>query len=286
MPIYPLNRSVAKIAGKLPLRTVLIVPFVLQTVSAVGLVGYLSLKSSESAVENLGHQLIAQVGERINDRLATYLQTPQDIVAANRLAVDQRILNLNNTQQLRQKLWEQTILNPTLQSTVFVNDRGEEIGYGRLLSQELVTQAQKLTEEELSIGTPLMSRIESSDAGKRKYYLVDPKGNPRKLIYTFKIDNRTTPWYRHAKASSKQTWSPIQVFQVAPIIGIFAINPIRDAGKWRGVFCSNYALSAMSTFLEKLKFSPSGLTFIVDRYGNLVATSTLETLFVKPTKGE
>ncbi|MEG4421475.1 ATP-binding protein [Microcoleus sp. LAD1_D5] len=69
MPIYPLNRPVAKLFSKLPLRGVLIVAFVLQTVSAVGLVGFLSFKSGQESVEDVAHQLIEQVGERISDRL-------------------------------------------------------------------------------------------------------------------------------------------------------------------------------------------------------------------------
>ncbi len=69
MPINPLNRLVVKLFSKLPLRTVLIVPFVLQTVSAVALVGYLSFKSSQTTIEDLAYQLIEQVGERIRDRL-------------------------------------------------------------------------------------------------------------------------------------------------------------------------------------------------------------------------
>ncbi len=69
MPICPLNHPATEIFSKLPLRTVLIVPFVWLTVSAVGLVGYLSFKSSQEAIEDLAHQLIEQVGERTRDRL-------------------------------------------------------------------------------------------------------------------------------------------------------------------------------------------------------------------------
>ncbi len=69
MSIYPFNRPAAKFFSKLPLRTVLIVPFVLQTVSVVGLVGYLSFKSGQESVEDVAHQLIEQVAERISHRL-------------------------------------------------------------------------------------------------------------------------------------------------------------------------------------------------------------------------
>jgi PAS domain S-box-containing protein len=69
MPINPVNRPAAQLFRKLPLRTVLIVPFVLLTVSAVGLVGFLSFQSGRESIEDLAHQLIEQVGERIGDRL-------------------------------------------------------------------------------------------------------------------------------------------------------------------------------------------------------------------------
>lgn len=69
MPINPLNHRVAKLFRKLSLRTVLIVPFVLLTVSAVGVAGFLSFKSGRESVEDVAQQLIEQVGERIASRL-------------------------------------------------------------------------------------------------------------------------------------------------------------------------------------------------------------------------
>ena len=287
MPMHTVSRLAARVAGKLPLRTVLIVPFVVQIVGTVGLVGYLSFKSGQKSVENLAQQLMEQVGERISDRLTTYLQAPQTAVSANHLAVQQGMLNINDFEQLRQQFWQQLTLNSSLEALYFGNEAGEEFGYGRLQSEETVKQAEKLTGEDLSIGTPHSYIQRSADLGKRKYYLVDSKGNPRKLIYTVPMDSRTTPWYRTGKASKQQTWSSISVYKVVPLLGIFAVTPLyNQAGKWQGVFASSFTLSGISTFLDQLKFSPSGQVFIMERSGNLVATSTKESLLVKPTKGE
>jgi len=44
-----LKKVVTKVAGKLSLRTVIIVPFVLQLVGSVGLVGYLSFRNGQKA---------------------------------------------------------------------------------------------------------------------------------------------------------------------------------------------------------------------------------------------
>lgn len=154
MPIPAISRLAAKVAGKLPLRTVLIVPFVVQIVGTVGLVGYLSFKSGQESVEDLAQQLMAQVGERVSDRLTNYLQAPQNAVAANRLTVERGLLNINDFEQLQQQLWQQLTLNPSLEELFFGNESGEEIGYGRFQSEELVKTAEKLAEEDLSVGTP------------------------------------------------------------------------------------------------------------------------------------
>jgi len=273
--------------ANIPIRVLLTVPFMLQLVGAVGIVGYLSDRSGQQSVRELADKLTQQVLLRINDRLTTYLHAPQDVVAANHLAVEQRTLKINDFEQLRSQFWQQITLNPSLQSIFFANEPGEAIGYGRFQSKELVKQAKRLTRKDASIGTRYFHRSRSIDPGKRKYYLVDAKGNPLKLVYTFPVDNHKTPWYRYAKATNQQTWSPISVYKVVPTLGIFALAPIYDAaGKWRGVFVSDFTLAGISTFLEQLKFSASGQTFIMERSGNLVATSTPEIPFVKKGLGE
>ncbi|MGB7709409.1 MAG: hypothetical protein WBL95_07695 [Microcoleus sp.] len=52
---------VVQVLEKPPLGVVLIVPFVLQIVGAVGLVGYLSFRNGQKAVNNLGSQLMSEV---------------------------------------------------------------------------------------------------------------------------------------------------------------------------------------------------------------------------------
>ncbi|MEG3896447.1 MULTISPECIES: histidine kinase dimerization/phospho-acceptor domain-containing protein [unclassified Microcoleus] len=64
-----------------------------------------------------------------------------------------------------------------------------------------------------------------------------------------------------------------------------AVVPVYDAtGKFQGIFSNNVILSDISTFLSKLNFSQSGQTFIVERSGDLVATSTLELPYVNHEK--
>ncbi|WP_226584586.1 PAS domain-containing protein [Microseira wollei] len=64
----------------MPLKTVLMVPFVVQTTITVGLVGYLSFKNGQQTVNNLAHELMIQVSDRIDQHLKSYTALPQQIV--------------------------------------------------------------------------------------------------------------------------------------------------------------------------------------------------------------
>lgn len=49
---------------KLPLKLIFIVPFVLQIITIVGIVGYLSFKTGQKAVQDLANQLMHEISDR------------------------------------------------------------------------------------------------------------------------------------------------------------------------------------------------------------------------------
>jgi len=77
------------------LGTVLIVPFVVQIFAAVGIVGYLSFKNGQKAVNNLAYQLMEEVSDRLENHVHEYLETPQLINQINLDAIRQGYLNLD-----------------------------------------------------------------------------------------------------------------------------------------------------------------------------------------------
>ncbi|MGA9379495.1 MAG: PAS domain S-box protein, partial [Phormidium sp.] len=260
-------------ATKIPLRWLLVIPFVVQTVGATALVGYLSYRSGQQSVKNLADQLLRQTSERVSDRLTSYLQPSQQVVESNHLAVKQGFLDLNNPEQLRRHLWQQLILNPSIPSILFWSEQGDGIGYGRINSHQKQNLARDLTGKKLLIGTVYLYKLIPN---QRRYYLVDPQGKPQKLIYTFKDDFRKLTWYRQAKAVNKQQWTPVFVGRVLPNLQIIAVAPVYNAtGKIHGLFTCNYLLAEFSNFLNQLRFSPTGKVFIIDKSGNLIATSVL-----------
>ncbi|MEG3878177.1 hypothetical protein QT972_12415 [Microcoleus sp. herbarium7] len=106
MPIKTIDRLTPTLK-KLPLRAVLIVPFVLQIAGTAGLVGYLSYKNGEKAVENLANQLAVQIGDRVVHYLDTYLSAPDLINRINADAVRQKTINLQDLTPLERYLFFQ-----------------------------------------------------------------------------------------------------------------------------------------------------------------------------------
>src|SRR4029450_7451537 len=69
------------------LRFVLVVPFILQIIVAVGLVGYLSFQSGQRAVLDLASQLRQELTARIDSQLRSYFDVPLNLVEINSAAM-------------------------------------------------------------------------------------------------------------------------------------------------------------------------------------------------------
>jgi hypothetical protein len=131
MSVKFLNRLVPRVSPKVPLRTVLIVPFVLQIFAAVGLTGYLSFRNGQQAVNKLVTQLQSKESDRIDRHLGTYFATPNQINQINLDAIDLGLLNLNDFQTTGRYFWKQMqVFNVGYIS--FGNKDGEFIGVERL----------------------------------------------------------------------------------------------------------------------------------------------------------
>lgn len=272
---------------KIPLQVVLIVPFLIQLVGVVSLLQYFAYQSSRLSVDELAHRLLTNTSRQIRQEIEDYMATPQQALKVNQEALKQGVFDLENLDSFQAYFWQQIRLSPSLSSIGLVNSEGEQVSYGKLNSQELVEQAQTLTDEPLYKGMFYFVQTNPSNSGKREYYTVDSNGEPKVKVYELAVNNRDLEWYRYAQSAQKNSWSPIVVYRVVPTLGLFAIAPIRDGeGNFQGMFCSAVSLWELSTFLSELNFSKSGESLILERSGELVASSTLETSFIQPEQGK
>jgi len=89
------------------LRTLLVFPFVLQIIGAVGLVGYLSFRNGQQAVNELAFKLQSDVSARVDQHLDSYLGLAQQMNQVNLNVIDQGLLDLNNLEQSKRYFWLQ-----------------------------------------------------------------------------------------------------------------------------------------------------------------------------------
>ncbi|MEH2167622.1 MAG: ATP-binding protein [Nostoc sp.] len=260
-PVKSFNRLVGKVYAKMPLRYVLIVPFILQICGAVGLVGYLSYQNGQKAVRELATQLENEICDRIEQHLDSYLTTPKQINQINLDAIELRLLNLSDFQTTGNYFWKQMqVFNVGYNS--FANPKGEFIGVERLDNGQLLIN-------EVS---------EKHGIGKLYVYPTDKRGNRRHLQEVKNYDPRTEAWYTDPVKIGKRVWSQIYQWEDKPeVLSISSSYPVYDKNRqFVGVISVDLLLSQIGKFLAKLKIKESGKTFILERSGLIVASSTSE----------
>jgi phosphoserine phosphatase RsbU/P len=253
-------------SNKISLRTTLVVPFVAQLLAAVGLVGWLSFLNSQKAVEALAGQLVGEVSDRIDLHLDTYLTTPQQINQLNLFAVDEKLVSLENSQQLERYFWKQMQVFPNISYINFANAAGEFVGVGR--------------EDNGAIYTEI---IDSTHLDQFYRYALNSQGRRGKFLQAEPYNPRQDDWYTDAIAAQKPVWSAIYQWDDRPeVFSISSSYPIYNQSKQLvGVIGVDHILSQTSDFLKSLQVSPSGRVWVLERDGLVVASSAPEPPYIR-----
>ncbi len=252
---------------KIPLKVLLITPFVLQIVSGVGLVGYLSYRSGEQAVEKLGDKLMTETTGRIEQHLDTYLGKAQEITRTNVDAFKSGILNIDDFNAIGKYFYHQT-RKFNFTTVGFSKDNGAYIGVSRL---------QMNNADDFGIHERL------SDFSGHRIYSANSQGNRLKLVHFIHNSPRskspmTFSWYTDAAKARKPIWSNIYGWNTGhDIIAIAASHPVYDDNKKLvGVFGVNLDLLLISHFLKSLNQGNKQHIVIVEPTGLMVASSEKE----------
>jgi signal transduction histidine kinase/CheY-like chemotaxis protein len=277
MQFKHLKEIVRKTSIKMPLRTVLIVPFVLQIVGAVGLVGYLSFKNGQQAVNDLANQLMGETSDRIGQKLNNYLAVPRTIdrINANAIALNQ--LNLQDPNSLTRNFWQQRFLFDEVNISAIYFGSAERDFTGLGLQSDNTWQ---------------ISRVGQVTNYKFHSYATDNQGNPTKLLNLGKhYDPRIRPWYKKAVKAGKSVWSDIYLDFKEPRLKITLAQPIyksipNQPTSLGGVIGVDFVLTHIGKFLKSLKIGKTGTTFIIERSGFIVASSTAEEPFLRDKDGK
>ena len=252
----------------LSLRYILIISLISQVLVAVGLTSYFSWRNGQKTVEALALRLSREVASHTEQHVNNYLNTPTLFLKINRIFADSKRLNLDNQQDLQDAFWRQTQITPQVDTLYFGNELGD------FMEVEM---------EE----SPRVAIRNSLTAPNWEIYRLDEQGQKTKKIGKKEFDPRTRPWYQAAMREKKLVWSPIYLFTDPPVLGITPAMPLIDnaTGQFKGVMAIDLTLDDISQFLNTLKISDSGRAFIIEKSGEIVATSTKNPIVVSTKTG-
>lgn len=247
---------------KISLRLILVVPFVIQIVTSVGLTGYLSLRNGQKAVNEMASRLMTEVSGRIDQQLDNYMEVPHKVALLTSDVIDMGLLDLRDKQQLGQFFWR-SLKSYDIGYILFGFQTGDYIAAGYLFGDNRIT-IDELSPENYNGSTNLYS------------WATDSKGKRTKIIQdNGKFIAKDEGWYAAAAKQGKLVWSPVYNWLVPPFnLSIAASRPIYDSkNNLIAVIAAEQRLSQISDFLRQMKVSPSGKTFIIERNGLLIASS-------------
>ena len=243
----------------LSLQWVLIVPFVLQVVGAVSLVGYLSFRNGQKAIDNLVNEVMDRNSALVNQHLDTYLAIPHQVNQITAHTIEMGLLDIHNLNQVNKFLWkfiniyDLTYLNFSLPS-------GEAAGVGRFDGI-----------------TVTFDETRGKPPNNNKNYSTNEKGDRGKLNFISTWEPTRGPWYTEPVKAGKPIWTRIYTYydpSYPPYVAAAAGRPVYDANhRLLVVIGAEIHLLKLSEFLRHLDVSRHGQTFILERNGMLVANS-------------
>ena len=259
----PDSSAVSKHNRQLSLRSLLIVPFVLQIFAAVGLTGYISLRNGQQAINDLATRLRSEVSLRIDQHLKTQLDTARNLAQTNADAIELGLLDPKDPAELGQFFWKQLKLHD-IGYISFAYTTGDFAGAGRFFEDGRVT----------------VDEVSRQRNGNLDWYIYNTNSQGQRT--TLAINNgpyipKEEGWYREPARAGQPLWTVYQWQSPPYTLSISANSPVYDQNKKLiGVVGVDQRLSQISNFLRELKVSHSGKTFILERTGLIIASSATE----------
>ncbi|PSB04394.1 hypothetical protein C7B64_04255 [Merismopedia glauca CCAP 1448/3] len=232
-----------------------------------GLTAWLSWRNGQEAIANVVNRLQDTIGDRIEQKLIAYLETPHLINRINADAVERGELKINDKASERY-LARQIQHFQSVSWMYYGKHQGGFIGIERSSSDR-----------------SLQIVINEGYSGDREYrYRLNKKGDRQQRVpiepKIYKA--RTRPWYQAAIEARQPAWSPIYSTFDPPYDPVISASlPVNDAtGKFLGVVGADISLDEIGRFLHSLTVGESSQIFIVEHSGLLVASSTQDTPYI------
>ncbi len=255
----------------IPLKTFLTAVLVLVILTSTGLVGYIAQRHSHKTVYEMGRLLLQEISARIVEHIRAYLDTPHRINELNATAMEEGRFSPDDPGPLERRFWRQIGIYTTVSSIYFGNSSGGIVNSGR----------------EAEGDSFYVIFTEGNKAGPFFKYRVDEEGRKTTMTNTIpSFDARARSWYSRAAEKGGSVWSDIYILFTGQDMALAASRPVYgEDGGLLGVVSVDIFLSRIEQFLRSLSIAETGIAFVMERSGLLVAAST-GTPALRPPEGE
>ncbi|MHC4176563.1 MAG: cache domain-containing sensor histidine kinase, partial [Planctomycetota bacterium] len=234
----------------------------LPVLTAVAVLSLIAFWQARSAANKLAGDQLVEIHGRINQRLSDLLRMPARINRINAQMVEEGRLDLVDLRSWRGFLYEEAMAFDMLSGILWGSTEGDVVWMFRYPGKEgyeFGIRDDATGEEVLEFRMEAKDQMSSEPVGR---YVYDP---------------RKRPWYRDAVRAGKATWTEyawVNEDGSEVTYGLAYPQPYYDAKEeLLGVLDAEISLHDVSRFLASLEIGQTGLAFLVDRQGNLVANS-------------
>ncbi|XHX81211.1 MAG: PAS domain S-box protein [Stenomitos frigidus ULC029] len=239
----------------------LVVPFALQVVTAVGLTGYLSYRNRQQMISSLAGQLAAGVGDRVKQSLRQHLQATAEVTRSNAAAMRFELLDLYDRPTLERYFEHQLKIFDDVNAVAMLDARKNFLAVTKRSDGSIAIHAQAQASSDRlqrhlreSAGTPLLPKPQSFDDYERQ---------------------ATGSWYLAAKSAKEPLWRlMVGLTAEQPMLTAVNLQPLYDrTNRFQGVLAASASLSGLGSVLQRVKSAETDRVFIVEPNGLLIASS-------------
>ncbi|MCE9589398.1 MAG: SpoIIE family protein phosphatase [Planctomycetes bacterium] len=247
--------------SRLSLRWVLPAVIVAPVLAVACVLVLLGHATATQTANDLAGQNMRQIHARIESHLAHLMSLPPAINELNKLRLRDGQMSLGDPQRSRKPVFETLRIFPDVSSIVLGKATGEAMWVIRYPGEKTYEYA-----------------IKPAPGAKMNEFTLSASGEQvGGALSAFDYEPSARPWYRAAMEAGGPTWGDVYVWVrngKGETLGVSYVEPYRgETGEIQGVINCELTLADISAFLSRLKVGKTGKAFIIERNGNLVATS-------------
>lgn len=259
---------------KMKLRSLLVAALLLILLPAVVTEAWFSYHTAQKSSAKFQAQLASEVSAQVFDKVAQFFEVPNRVVRYNSEQFRVGLMEATKREDMQRHFLLQLEQQPLLTFLSMGTVQGEYFSASRPpLGEDRALRLLQATE---------------ADGRLMTLYRVNERHQRGALISSGNtyFDARTRPWFKVAMGYNRAHWYPVYRYVINDsqgaydAVGIGISAPLYNpAGHFVGVLTADVALVQLSQLLGSVSKELGGTAFLFDEGGDLLATSTLESLY-------